>query len=246
MTLKCLDSVLSNIKINKNDFYYKIIMINNGSDKYQMEAVKKKINDYKSDGSLSINISIDILSINPNRGFSAGMNCGLEFHFNDNADYVTCISNDVELDRDFFPALSKIVNDKNDGDLIYCPHVYYLMDKTKLSYTHGILDIRNDELILSHKLDLSKNEIIFPEYYPAAAVIWSKKAYIKLKGFNENFYCYWEDVDLSYRCSINGTHLILKPELKIHHLGRGTTSGKEKYNIHYLNGKELMKNILYS
>jgi GT2 family glycosyltransferase len=237
MTIKCLESLLNIMRDNDR---FDIILVNNGSDEANLKSVENKVSEINI--SCKFNASFNILPINPNKGFASGMNHGLINHFRHNSCPVICMSNDVELDAGFFDNLKIIYDAKSFTDAVYCPHVYYRMDKSKASYTHGIVDV--DDLELSHHFDEGKKIMVFPEYYPAAATIWTKEAFVKTQGFNEKFYCYWEDVELSYRCAKYKTDLISSPELKIYHLGRGTTSGKKNYYDHFLKGKAIMRDIL--
>jgi GT2 family glycosyltransferase len=238
LTKKCLDNLLENIE--RTNYKFDIVLIDNGSGEDARKELEKKVVD---EISVNANHSLDMISINPNKGFSVGMNSGLKKHFQKSDAPLLCMSNDVELDIDFFDNLKKMIDTASITNAVFCPHVFYQMDKSKPSYTHGIVEIIND-LGLSHHYDEKKTIITFPEYYPAAATVWTKEVYEKIGGFNEKFYCYWEDVELSYRCAKYGVELVSSSGLKIFHLGRGTTSGKKQYYDHFLTGKELVRGIL--
>jgi GT2 family glycosyltransferase len=243
LTIRCFENLVRTFPEN-SDFKYRITMVDNGSDPIHSEEVERRIGILSNDGFMNRNVTVEFLSLEPNRGFGAGMNHGLKNHFKYNSNPAVCLSNDVELDGDFIEQFRLLTSGNSCDGSILCPQTFFLMDKSKLSYTHGMVTSEKDDLILSHEKDNMKGRIVFPEYYPAAATIWTKTAFDRIGGFNEAFYCYWEDVELSFRCRRSGVDLISVPGLKIYHLGRGTTSGKNSYYNHYIRGKEIMKNLM--
>lgn len=181
--------------------------------------------------------------LEPNQGFARGMNAALRAAFaNVDVERVLLLSNDVEPAHDFYEQL-RANTPTGNTPTIWCPHVYYLSDKSKPAYTHGSLDL--EQFKLSHSFDPERREIQFPDYYPAAVTLWTRAAFELSGGFNESYFCYWEDVELAYRCSKLGIRLISAPELRAHHLGRGTTGGKRVYSEHFEKGSQLTKEILF-
>ena len=240
LTMKCIHNLLRITCLNKKNTYG-IYLVNNGSNEPVLYEIEKKIKSHEVEGSFD-NVSFEILSMYPNRGFASGMNLGLRRHFQGNDAPVLCMSNDVELDPGFFENFSGLYAEKKIEHGILCPHVFYQMDKSKPSYTHGRF-VQGSDDELTHEYDGEKKLILFPDYYPAAATVWTKKAYEKTGGFNEKFYCYWEDVELSYRCKELGVSMFSACDLKIFHLGRGTTSGKKSYYAHFLEGRKKFGDI---
>ena len=183
----------------------------------------------------------NVVRLETNQGFARGMNAGLEAAFaNPAVDAVLLLSNDIELAADFFENLEQL--SATPEPVIRCPAVYFLADRAKTAYTHGRLERQAG--VLSHHFDAAVTEIRFPDYYPAAATLWNRAAFERLGGFNEQYFCYWEDVELSWRCQQLGVRLTPTPSLVVHHLGRGTTGGKKSYSEHFKRGRELALEIL--
>lgn len=221
LTARCLASVLQAAQSHALA-NHKILLIDNGSEK-----------------ALSAPDPVEILRLEPNLGFAKGMNAGLRKAFDEwQGAQTLLLSNDVELPADFYRHLPEARAEAT----ITCPHVYNLIDRARAAFTHGTLNLEAFEL--AHHFDPTISKIRFPAYYPAAATLWNLKAYQSTKGFNEEYFCYWEDVELSYRCAKLGVELVSAPMLRVHHLGRGTTGGKAAYSRYFELGRELTRRLI--
>ena len=58
-----------------------------------------------------------------------------------------------------------------------------------------------------------------------AAALYRRSAYMSLGGLDEDFFCYFEDVDLGFRLHLAGYRCLLVPTAVVHHLGSGSTGG---------------------
>jgi len=66
-----------------------------------------------------------------------------------------------------------------------------------------------------------------PVFSPcAAAGLYRRSAYNEAGGFDEDFFCYFEDVDLGFRLQLLGHRCLLIPGAVVHHLGSATTGGQ--------------------
>lgn len=60
----------------------------------------------------------------------------------------------------------------------------------------------------------------------AAAALYRRQALIDVGGFDEDFFCYLEDVDLGFRLRLAGWRARYVPEAVVHHIGSSTSGGK--------------------
>jgi GT2 family glycosyltransferase len=58
----------------------------------------------------------------------------------------------------------------------------------------------------------------------AAAALYRRDAFEALGGFDERFFCYYEDVDLGFRLRLNGGRCVLEPAAVVRHVGSASTS----------------------
>lgn len=60
----------------------------------------------------------------------------------------------------------------------------------------------------------------------AAAALYRRSVFEKVGGFDEDFFCYVEDVDLGFRLRLAGYRCLYVPQSVAHHVGSGTTGGQ--------------------
>ncbi len=60
----------------------------------------------------------------------------------------------------------------------------------------------------------------------AATAMYAKDAFDAVGGFDEDFFCYFEDVDLAFRLRLAGFRCLFVPDAIALHVGSGTTGGQ--------------------
>ena len=60
-----------------------------------------------------------------------------------------------------------------------------------------------------------------------AAMMIDRELFLRLGGFDEDFFCYGEDVDLGYRLQLAGEPTLLVPDATIHHVGSASSGGRK-------------------
>ena len=71
--------------------------------------------------------------------------------------------------------------------------------------------------------DLVEQEIFSP---CAAAALYRRSALLEVGGFDEDFFCYFEDVDLGFRLRLAGYPSVFVPDAVVEHVGSTSTGGK--------------------
>lgn len=59
-----------------------------------------------------------------------------------------------------------------------------------------------------------------------AAALFRKEIYLSANGFDERFFCYFEDVDLGFRLKLLGYRCLHVPQAVVFHVGSATSGGK--------------------
>lgn len=76
---------------------------------------------------------------------------------------------------------------------------------------------------LQQQSDLTLREIFSP---CAASAMYRRQAMADAGGFDEDFFCYVEDVDLGFRMRLTGKTAMYVPDAVVHHVGSATTGGQ--------------------
>ncbi|MGE0106121.1 MAG: glycosyltransferase family 2 protein [Thiomonas sp.] len=68
----------------------------------------------------------------------------------------------------------------------------------------------------------------------AAAALYRRSAFERVGGFDEDFFCYGEDVDLGFRLRLAGYEAIQVPGAKVFHIGSALTGGRRSsFSVFY-------------
>ena len=218
----CLESLIKQEKADKE-----VIVVDNGSQDESVEFVKSYFPEVR------------VIALNKNLGFAGAVNQGIQ---QAKGDFIAVLNNDTVVEPDWLEVIcsflrenpgvgfcaSKIVN-RGDSDV---------MDSvghgiTRSGYTFNIGNGSKN----SNRYNRPKE--VFGA--PAAAAVYRKAMLEDIGSFDEDFFMYLEDVDLSFRAQLRGYKCVYVPEAVVGHVGAGT-SGKQyhKDNVYYM-----VRNAIY-
>lgn len=205
---RCLDGLE---KQTIQDF--KVLLIDNASD--QPAPV----------GLLEKHPRLTLIKNKTNLGFAAANNQALDLL--DDVEWISLLNPDAFPEPDWLERLISAAAD-NPG--------YSMFGSRQLKEcNHNILDGDGDVYHFSgcvwregygQNLNGSKGESreIFAPC--AAAALYRKSALLSVGGFDEDFFCYVEDIDLGYRLRLMGHRCLLVPSAVVHHIGSASTGGQ--------------------
>lgn len=90
-------------------------------------------------------------------------------------------------------------------------------------YHVGGLSWRDGHGCLPTPADDREREIFSP---CAAAALYRRDAFLEVGGFDDDFFCYFEDVDLGFRLRLAGYPAFYVPEATVWHHGAASSAGK--------------------
>lgn len=67
----------------------------------------------------------------------------------------------------------------------------------------------------------------------AAAALVSREEFLSLGGFDEDYFSYFEDVDLGFRLRLAGKKCLYVPEAIVHHVGSASTGKRSNFSVYY-------------
>jgi GT2 family glycosyltransferase len=192
----------------------KIVVIDNASVDNSLDIIKK----YPE---------VRILASSVNLGFARGNNMATEA-FSSQVEWIALMNPDAFAAPDWLEKLlaavernpkfdvfgSKLVNDADPTKLDGTGDVYHMS---------GLVWRGGHGKLASSVMDVER-EIFSP---CAAAALYRRSVFEKMGGFDEDFFCYVEDVDLGFRMRLAGARCLYVPDSIVQHVGSGTTGGKQ-------------------
>lgn len=172
----------------------KIILVDNDNSIWASNFIHDKVEYIKSPGNI---------------GFGAGHNLAIKKHAN-NSDFFLICNPDIIFDVTEFEKLLEFAFGQNAG--LFLPRIVYNNGENQYGarllpsplnlfarrfspkYAESL-----DETYLLKNISLSKPS--FVPYLHGCFMLFRSKCLLELKGFDERYFMYMEDVDLSRRCA---------------------------------------------
>jgi GT2 family glycosyltransferase len=226
-TTACLDS-LCEMKPVKGVSVEILIVDNNSPEPYPTGRVTCALGQ------------VNVKKNERNLGFSGGMNSGMKIALENGADYVVIINNDTVVDKEFLYAMFQAL-ESGMTDAILAPKIYFFPgnefhhDQYKekergkvLWYAGGNIDWAN--IIGSHR---GVDEVDFGQhdkeretmFATGCCILFPRKVIEKVGMFDESFYLYYEDIDLSMRVKKGGFNIYFVPDAKLWHKNAKSSGG---------------------
>ncbi len=230
-TLLCLDSLLAQTYKN-----FHIVVIDNGST----DNSRFLLSDYQKQHTKDVTVIYNKINL----GFSGGVNTGIEWVLNEDFDYVALFNNDATADKDWLKNLMKATNNKKIGIVtgLLLHEGGKTIDSTGDWYTNWGLPFPRNRNDKTNKAP--KNGFVFSG--SGGASIYKTSMLRDIGLFDEDFFAYYEDVDISFRAQLAGYKVAYTPDAIAYHK-RGATSDKLSGFAVYQTFKNLpllfMKNV---
>ncbi|MEX0870124.1 MAG: glycosyltransferase family 2 protein [Candidatus Spechtbacterales bacterium] len=232
-TIECLESLK---RVSYSNFYV-VLVDNNSSDgsRESLERYSKELGAFKC----------IFIRNSENKGFAGGNNTGIDYVVKNGSDYVLVLNNDTYVDPLFIDGLVREA-EKNKKAAIVGSAIYFY-NKPRILWFGG------DSNISWHKMDKAISNSLLEKELPesidsasvkfitGACMLLRSEALKELKGFDERFFLYFEDADLSFRAIERGWDLRWTPFSKILHKVSATTlpqAGSARMN--YYNTRNIL------
>ena len=200
----CLPSLLKQSFRN-----IEIILVDNGSTDNSVKFVIGKFPGVK------------IIKLSKNLGFSRAVNKGIKIS---KGNLIFLLNNDTEIEKDCIKYLVKAAEKADVG---------FVQAKILNFYDRDKIDSLGDEIdIVGHlystgfgKMDgegFKIGKYIFAG--SGGGTLFKNEVFEKVGLFDEDYFFYYEDIDLSFRAQIAGFKGWLEPKAKIYHMRMGTSS----------------------
>ena len=203
---ECLQSI-KNQETNNGEIQFTVFIIDSNSQDQTVEFIKTHYPEFK------------IFEHKENLGYAKGNNIGIQLALNDHHDYLLIVTHDVKLDQCCLSELLKTMS-KNDTIGIVQPKILLWDDPQRIN------TIGNDSHFLGYGFmrgyrDLTEDHPHLKERpipsVSGAALLLKSSLLEEIGQFDESFFMYSEDTDLSWRARLRGYKLFLSPKAISYH-----------------------------
>ncbi|MEY3405006.1 MAG: hypothetical protein RL161_436 [Bacteroidota bacterium] len=214
-TRNCLES-LGNVKGEGFD----LILIDNGSYDGSVQQIKAAFP------------AITLIALDKNYGFAGGNNIGLNYAVDQGYTYILMLNNDVFVEPDFLSPLLDAL-DQNPAVGAVQPSIFNHPERAEVWNNGGTFSrlTGTSHSIKTFNPDQRLSDV---EWITGCAFLVRAEVLQKTGLLNEQYFAYYEDVDLSFRITAAGYQLKVVPQSRIYHIGGASSRAAEKGSEGYL------------
>lgn len=237
ITLDCIASLIKSLELSSSALTYELIVIDNKSSDSSVENLKKFQTHFVSEKG-----TFTFIENKKNVGFPAGNNQGWNIA---RGEYILFLNSDVMIEKvDFSSLLEYLDTNKEVGVLtvrvnlsrggidpashrgfptLWNSFCYFL----KLEKLLGKIPPINRVVGGYHQTYKNINEVHEIDSPTGAFYLMRRHILEKMGGFDEEYFMYGEDLDLSYRIKEKGYKVMYYPSYSVTHLKYSSGLGKQ-------------------
>jgi GT2 family glycosyltransferase len=169
---------------------------------------------------------VRILELNENLGFARGNNVAIEAAAAE-SEWIALLNPDAFPAPHWLDALLSVARDYPAFDVFGCKLVN-AVDPTILDGVGDAYHMSGRVWRMGHGAPVSSfSQQVCEVFSPcAAAALYRRSVFLEARGFDEDYFCYVEDVDLGFRLRLAGHKAMYVPDAVVHHMGSATTGGQ--------------------
>lgn len=201
----CLPSIIKQVF---KDF--EVIIVDNGSTDESIQYLKTNFPNFK------------IIKLSKNIGFAGAVNRGIKKAL---GEYIILLNNDTEMNKNCLKYLVEAADKHSEAGMVAA--------KIKNFYHRNIIDNAGDEIdIIGHSFTRGTGKTDGPKFNKPEYVflvtggggLFKKEVFNKIGFFDEDYFLYMEDIDLSFRAQLAGFKAWYEPKAVIYHKRMSTSS----------------------
>jgi hypothetical protein len=207
-----LTNCLNSLNVISSDlFQLEVIVVDNCSNDGILESFEQK---YKK---------VNFIKNSSNNGFANGCNLGAK---NSTGNYLLFLNPDTIASKEALLEMLNLSKNNDDYGIVSCSQInpqgkkeneirLFPSLETLFGITRAIYKKKHQKE-LNKQFEKSK-EIIFPDWVSGSVIFMSRPWFNKVKGWNENFWMYFEDVDLCKRITEASGKIVVSRNAEIIH-----------------------------
>jgi len=191
-----------------------VVVVDNTPFDPELEAVLRKYPDVK------------FIQANNNLGFGGGNNLGIEWVLNNvQCDFTLILNNDAMILPDSIELIENAMDLKEDVAIV-APRIVFAEEPSKLWYGGGEVDWKRGGGKVPGVLASSEAALAMTSRYitfASGCALLIRNELLKIHGgFDERFFMYEEDLELSLRVQKLGWNIWYEPSSLVYHIGQGS------------------------
>ena len=204
---RCLNSVL-----NSNYPNYEVIVIDNNSIDGSLELIEKSFSSFNK---------LRIVRLKHNVGFAMANNIAA---LRSRGKYLVFLNPDTVVNGSWLNELVNLAESRQDIGALQSKLM--ILDEFMLDGIGDFPSVHGISFILGHRTKDRGNPFYCTEIFSAraAAMLVGRDLFLKIGGFDPDYFIGYEDVDLGWRIRLLGRKVCLVPTSIVYHVGRAITA----------------------
>lgn len=198
-----------------------VILIDNSSNRESLDDLETSLEK----------IQLIVKRLKFNQGFAVANNIGANLA---HGKWIALLNTDAFPEPDWLEKLIQAAEQNPDYIAFSSKQIQYrrpdLLDGAGDAYHASGLAWRDAYNLPLDQYGLDQKEVFS---VCAAAALYSREEFLKAGGFDEDYFSYFEDVDLGFRLRLSGAKCLYVPEAVVHHVGSASTSKRSDFSVYY-------------
>lgn len=208
---------------------FEVIIVDNGSDDGSVSYIKRSFLEFK------------VIELDYNIGFAPAINLGIQ---KSNGEFIVLINNDTRLDKNCLANLVKAAKTHPEVGMVAAKMLNYfnksLIDSAG-DYIDAVGHANNIGFGGKDNPNFNKPGYIF--LVNGGGSLFKKKMLDQVGLFDEDFFAYFEDVDLCFRAQLLGFKAWYESKAVVYHVHKATSNRIKSY-AEYLQFRNMTINII--
>jgi N-acetylglucosaminyl-diphospho-decaprenol L-rhamnosyltransferase len=165
-----------------------------------------------------------LVGLPDNPGFGAAVNAGVARAREDGAEYIVLLNPDATVALPDLEALVATVREQPDA-----------LVTPLIEDADGNTWFAGGELLLRDGITRTRGVVVEDAQHPwatGACLAFAASLWDRVGGFDERYFMYWEDIDLSARVLADGGRVVVRRDLLATHQVGGTQEGRGKSDLY--------------